>query len=126
MFLSFLMDIFVNSVNLALQSKEVNVLHYYEKLKAFSIELSLWHSKLVQKNFCSFPNLNEILDENKLQMSDNILKVMKWYIFDPNSVNNAIFQNYDNLINFIVLLTFSLDSNQTICLQLTIKFKNSL
>ena len=65
MLLLVLMDIFesVNSVNLALQGKEVIVLHYHEKLKAFYMKLSLWHSKLDKKNFASFPYLNEFLDE---------------------------------------------------------------
>ena len=51
MFLSFLMDIFesVNSVNLALQSKEVNVFHCHKKWKVFNMKRSLWHSKPMDK-----------------------------------------------------------------------------
>ena len=70
MFLSFLVDIFesVNSVNLALLGKKVNVLHRHEKLKAFKMKLSLLHFKLKKKNFVSFPCLNEFLDENEIQI----------------------------------------------------------
>ena len=82
MFLSFLVDVFesINSVNLALQGKEVNVLHCHEKLKAFNMKLLLRYSKLDKKNFSSFPYLNEFLDENELQMSDVILEVIKRHV----------------------------------------------
>nr|XP_039255155.1 protein FAM200B-like [Styela clava] len=82
MFLSFLVDIFesVNSVNLALQGKEVNVIHCHEKLTAFNMKLSLWHSKLDKKTLAPFPHLNGYLDENELQISDDIIEVMKSHV----------------------------------------------
>ena len=61
--LSFLVDIFefVNSINLALQGKEITVLHCHEKLTAFKMKLELWHSKLEDKNSAPFPQLIHIL-----------------------------------------------------------------
>ena len=54
--LSFLVDIFefVNFVNLALQGKNIYLLHCYEKLSAFKMKLTLMHSELDNKNFASF------------------------------------------------------------------------
>ena len=106
MFLSFLVDIFesVNSVNLALQDKEVNVLHCHEKFKAFNMKLSLWHSKLNKKNFASFPYLNEFLDGNELQMSDVILEVMKLHVSILSEEISRYFPNLqesDKLYRFI-------------------------
>ena len=66
MFLSFLVDIFkfANFIIPARQGKEINMLHCHEKLKAFNMKLSLWHTKLDKKNFAPFPHLNELLDGN--------------------------------------------------------------
>jgi len=82
MCLSFLVDIFesVNFVNLALQGKETNLIHCQEKLSAFNMKLTLWHSKLQNKNFAPFPHLNAFFDENKLDASEGILEVMTCHI----------------------------------------------
>ena len=82
MCLSFLVDIFesVNFVNLALQGKETNLIHCQEKLSAFSMKLTLWHSKLQNKNFAPFPHLNAFLDENELNVNEGILEVMACHI----------------------------------------------
>uniref|UniRef100_A0A0L8FG49 Uncharacterized protein n=1 Tax=Octopus bimaculoides TaxID=37653 RepID=A0A0L8FG49_OCTBM len=66
--LSFLVDIFesVNSVNLALQGKDITVVHCHEKIIAFKMKLHLWHFKLACENFAPFPNLKSILDEDCL------------------------------------------------------------
>ena len=82
MCLSFLVDIFesVNFVNLTLQEKETNLIHYQEKLSAFNMKMTLWHSKLQNKNFASFPHLNAFLDENELDVNEGFLEVMKRHI----------------------------------------------
>ena len=79
MCLSFLIDIFefVNFVNLALQGQETNLIHCQEKLSAFNMKLTLWHSKLQNKNFAPFLHLNAFLDENELDVNEGILEVMK-------------------------------------------------
>ena len=82
MHLSFLVDIFesVNFVNLALQGKETNLIYCPEELLAFNMKLTLWHSKLQNKNFVPFPHLNTFLDENKLHVNEGVLEVMKRHI----------------------------------------------
>ena len=82
MCLSFLVDIFesVNFVNLALQGKETNLIYCQEKLSAFNMKLTLWHSKLQNKNFASFPHLNAFLYENKLDVNEDVLEVVKRHI----------------------------------------------
>lgn len=54
--LSFLVNIFesMNSINLALQGKDITVLHCH-KMKAFKMKLELWHVKLEKWNFAPFP-----------------------------------------------------------------------
>ena len=80
--LSFLVDIFeyVSSLNLALQGREITVLHCHEKLTAFEMKLALCNSKLDNKNFAPFPQLNTFLDENALHVDDDILEVIKRHI----------------------------------------------
>ena len=77
---SFLVDIFesVNFVNL--QIKETNLIYCQEKLSAFNMKLTLWHSKLQNKNFAPFPYLNAFLDENELDVNIGVLEVMKPHI----------------------------------------------
>ena len=67
----------MSSLNLALQGREITVLHCHEKLTAFEMKLALWNSKLDNKNFAPFPQLNTFLDENALHVDDDILEVMK-------------------------------------------------
>ena len=66
------MDIFksINFVNPALQGKETNFIHCQEKLSAFNMKLTFWHSKLQNKNFAPFPHLNAFLDENELDVKE--------------------------------------------------------
>ena len=66
------MDIFesLNFVNPALQGKETNFIHCQEKLSAFNMKLTFWHSKLQNKNFAPFPHLNAFLDENELDVKE--------------------------------------------------------
>ena len=82
MCLSFSVDIFesVNFFNLALQKKDMNLIHCQEKLSAFNMKLTLWHSKLQNKNFAQFLHLNAFLDENELDVNKGVLKVMKCHI----------------------------------------------
>ena len=77
--LAFLVDIFesVNRVNLGLQGKEINSLHSHEKSTAFNTKIGVWGSKLEKKNFAPFPELNQFLDNNELEASDDIIEVMK-------------------------------------------------
>ncbi|KRZ16292.1 Zinc finger BED domain-containing protein 5 [Trichinella zimbabwensis] len=79
--LSFLVDIFesVNSINLALQGKEISVLHCHEKLAAFKMKHELWHAKL-EKKLVSFLQMNAYIDENELNVDDDILEVMKQHV----------------------------------------------
>ena len=75
--LSFFVDIFefVNFINLALQGREVTVLHCHEKLTAFKMKLELWDSKLEKKNVAPFSQLNTYIHENELNVDDNVLKM---------------------------------------------------
>ena len=70
----------MSSLNLALQGREITVLHCHEKLTAFEMKLALWNSKLDNKNFAPFPQLNTFLDENALHVDDDILEVMKRHV----------------------------------------------
>ena len=72
MCLSFSVDILesINFVNPALQGKETNFIHCQEKLSAFNMKLTFWHSKLQNKNFSPFPHLNAFLDENELDVKE--------------------------------------------------------
>ena len=67
------------------------------------MKLSLWHSKWDKQNFASFPYLNEFLDENELQMSDVILKVMKPHV---SILSEEIFCYFANLQEFDKLYRF--------------------
>ena len=99
MCLSFLVDIFksVNFFNLLLQGKETNLIHCQEKLSAFNMKLTLWHSKLQNKNFAPFPHLNAFLDENKLDVNKGVLKVMKRHI---SILGEEIWHYFPNLEDF--------------------------
>ena len=44
------------------------------------MKLTLWHSKLENKNFAPFPHLNAFLDENELDTNNDVLKIMKCHI----------------------------------------------
>ena len=44
------------------------------------MKLTLWHSKLQNKNFASFPHLNVFLDENELDVNEGVLEVVKRHI----------------------------------------------
>ena len=44
------------------------------------MKLALWNSKLDNKNFAPFPQLNTFLDENALHVDDDILEVMKRHV----------------------------------------------
>ena len=46
------------------------------------MKLTLWHSKLQNKNFASFPHLNAFLDENELDVKEEkgVLEVIKRHI----------------------------------------------
>ena len=80
--LSLSVDIFdsVNSVNLALQRREITVFYCHEKLTTFKMKVALWHLKLNNKNFAPFAQLNIFLDENGLHLNDDILDVMKHHV----------------------------------------------
>ena len=69
---SFLVDIFesINFVNPSLQGRETNFIHCQEKLSAFNMELTFWHSKLQNKNFAPFSHLNAFLDENEFDVKE--------------------------------------------------------
>lgn len=104
--LSFLVDIFdsVNSINLALQGKEITVLHCHEKLTAFNMKLKLWHAKLEKKNFAPFPQLNTYLDENELNVDDDMLEVMKQHVSILSEEISHYFpdlQEFDKYYRFI-------------------------
>jgi len=71
----------VNSINLALQGKNITVLHCHEKLTAFKMKLELWITKLENKNFAPFPQLNTNIDENELEVDADILEMMKQHVF---------------------------------------------
>ena len=45
------------------------------------MKLTLWHSKLQNKNFAPFPLLNAFLDENELDVNEGVLEVMKRHIY---------------------------------------------
>ena len=79
MCLPFLMDIF-EYADLKLQGKKTNLIHYQEKLSAFNLKLTLWHSKLQNKNFAPFPHLKAFLNENKLDVNEGVLEIMKRHI----------------------------------------------
>ena len=100
--LSFLVDIFeyVSSLNLALQGREITVLHCHEKLTAFEMKLALWNSKLDNKNFGPFPQLNNIntfLHENALYVDDDILEVMKRHV---SILRDEISRYFPDLLEF--------------------------
>ena len=78
MCLSFLVGIFkfVNSINLALQKREITALHCHEKLIAFKIKLALWYSKLDYKNFAPFAQPNTFLDKNGRHLDGDILDMI--------------------------------------------------
>ena len=71
---------FVNSINLALQGKEITILQCLEKLTAFKLKLELRDSMLEKKNYAQFPQLNTYIDENKLSVDDDILEVTKRHV----------------------------------------------
>src|SRR6218665_1178598 len=109
--LSFLVDIFeaVNTINLALQGKEITVFHCHDKMKAFKMKLELWLAKLQRKNFSPFPQLNTYLDENKLNVNDDMLEVMKQHVsilchYFPDLVR---FEKYYRFINSPFALSIS-------------------
>ena len=97
--LSFLVDIFeyVSSLNLALQGREITVLHCHEKLTAFEMKLALWNSKLDNKNFAPFLQLNTFLDENALHVDDDILQVMKRHV---SILREEISRYFPDLLEF--------------------------
>ena len=68
---------------LTIQGKKIIAsqnLHCHEKFTAFKINLALLHSKLDNKNFSPFPHLSAFLDENKLQVDDDVLEIMKHHV----------------------------------------------
>ena len=97
--LSFLVDIFeyVSSLNLALQGREITVLHCHEKLTAFEMKLALWNSKLGNKNFSQFPQLNTFLYKNALHVDDDILEVMKRHV---SILREEISRYFPDLLEF--------------------------
>ena len=113
--LSFLVDIFeyVSSLNLALQGREITVLHCHEKLTAFEMKLALWNSKLDNKNFAPFPQLNTFLDENALHVDDDILEVIKRHVSIPREEISRYFpdllefEKYYRFINNLFVLSVS-------------------
>ena len=44
------------------------------------MKLTLWHSKLQNKNFAPFLHLNAFLDENELEVNQGVFEVMKCHI----------------------------------------------
>ena len=72
MCLSFLVDIYesINFVNLAQQEEETNLIHSQKNLSAFNMKLTLWHSKMQNKNFAPFPHLIAFLDEKELDVNE--------------------------------------------------------
>ena len=45
------------------------------------MKLTLWHSKMQNKNLAPFPHLNAFLDEHELEVNEGVLAVMKRHIF---------------------------------------------
>ena len=69
------------------------------------MKLTLWHSKLQNKNFPPFPHLNAFLDKNELDVNEGVLEVVKRHIsildedirdFFPDLEN---FQKYCRFVN---------------------------
>ena len=56
------------------------MIHCQEKFSEFNMKLTLWHSKLQNKNFALFRHLNAFLDENELDVKEGVLEVMKRHI----------------------------------------------
>ncbi|CAI9718742.1 Hypothetical predicted protein [Octopus vulgaris] len=96
MCLSFLVDNFesVNSVNLALQGKDINVVHCHEKMTSFKMKLHLWDSKL---NFAPFPNFNTLLGEDGLRVDAEILEIMKRYVLILHAEIQRYFSDVQNV-----------------------------
>ena len=97
--LSLLVDMFeyINSINLGLQGKGITVLHCHEKLTAFQMKLQLWYSKLENKNFASFPQLNSCIDENDLDIDEDVIDLMKQHI---SMLREEISHYFPNLEEF--------------------------
>ena len=64
----------LNQLNLALQSKQMNVITAGENLKAFKIKLSLCSCRYAKDNLTSLPSLDQIANNCLLQyVKDNII-----------------------------------------------------
>ena len=86
------MDIFenVNFVSLALQGKDIYLLHYYKKLCALKMKLTLWQLILDNKIFAPFLHLNAFLDENELQINADVLEVIPLVESYQKTLKNSI------------------------------------
>ena len=89
------------------------------------MKLELWHAKL-EKNFVLFPQLNTFIDGNELNVNDNMLEVMKQHISILNEEISHYFPDLQEFEKSIDSSTTRLYSPLVICLQRTIRFKNSL
>ncbi|XP_014781703.1 uncharacterized protein LOC106877340 [Octopus bimaculoides] len=84
----------VNSVNLALQGKYINVVHCHEKVSSFKMMLHLWGSKL---KFAPFPNFNTVLGEDNLRDDADILEIMKQYVIILHAEIQRYFPDLQNV-----------------------------
>jgi len=61
------------------------------------VKLTLWHSKLQNKNFAPFPHLNAFLDENELDVNEGVLDVMKRHI---SNLGEEIRHYFPDVVDF--------------------------
>ena len=90
------------------------------------MKLTLRHSKLQNKNFTPFPQLNAFLNENKLDVKESVFEVMKRHI---SILSKEIWHDFPDLEYFQKYCRFVnnlLERELDISLHTIIYFKNSL
>ena len=80
--LAYLVDIFqaLNTLNLQLQGKNINIIKHHDVVRSFMSKLDLWRYRIEQRNPTSFCNLDSALNNGNLK--SELKTQIKTYLFD--------------------------------------------
>ena len=80
--LAYLVDIFhaLNTLNLQLQGKNINIILHYDIVRSFMSKLDLWQNRIEQGNPASFCNLDSALNSGNLK--SELKRQIKTHLFN--------------------------------------------
>ena len=101
--LAYLSDIFshLNILNIYLQGEKVTVFQVEDKIEAMIKKLKLWHRRLSNRNYDTFPNLTNFLSSSNEELSEVDTSIIVQHLKDLQRNFREYFPVPDSSKNWI-------------------------